>query len=309
MDCYKAKFLTNEKYFQILNRKLEQEHVPISGTIDLTRKCNLKCIHCYHEYNDKDLKNRNSELSTDGWISIIDEIVDAGCLYLLITGGEPLLRKDFAEIYTHIKMRGIILTVFTNGTLITDEILNLFDDLPPYDLEISIYGATAEIYEKVTGVPGSFEKCLSGIKKLFDHKIKFSLKTVLMTHNLHEYPDMKKMAEVYGADFRFDAAIFPRLNGDLAPLNLRINPKEAVEIELSDDIILNHWKEYFKEMQGSVFSETLFASTGINPFNTPTLSSISKHSNDEPLRSSFNISSTRRAGAQSATSEACWLMA
>jgi len=258
MDCNKVKFLTNEKYFQMLNRKMENDRVPASGTIDLTRKCNLNCLHCYHEHNDKNLKTKNSELDTKEWISIIDEITDAECLYLLITGGEPLLRKDFNKIYTHIKKRGIIVTVFTNGTLITDEILNLFSDLPPYDLEISIYGATAETYEKITGAPGSFRKCTEGIKKLHDHKIKFSLKTVLMTHNLHEYPDMKKMADMYNVDFRFDAAIFPRLNGDLAPLNLRINPKEAVEIELSDDKILNLWKEYYTEMQGAPFSDTLY---------------------------------------------------
>jgi radical SAM protein with 4Fe4S-binding SPASM domain len=79
-----------------------------------------------------------------------------------------------------------------------------------------------------------------------------------MTHNLHEYSAIKEMAKMYGVDFRFDAAIFPRLNGDMAPVNLRVNPKEAVEIELSDDIIFNLWKEYFEEMQGSLFSETLY---------------------------------------------------
>jgi MoaA/NifB/PqqE/SkfB family radical SAM enzyme len=245
MDCNKAELLTNEKYFQMINWKMEKDRIPVSGTIDLTQKCNLNCLHCYHEYNVKDLKSRINELDTVEWISIIDEIAEAGCLYLLITGGEPLLRKDFNEIYTHIKMRGIIVTVFTNGTLITDEILNLFTDLPPYDLEISIYGATAEIYERITGIPGSFGMFKEGIKKLIDHKVKFSMKTMLMTHNLHEYSAMKGMADMYDVDFRFDAAIFPRLNGDMAPVNLRINPKEAVEIELSDDIILNHWKEYY----------------------------------------------------------------
>jgi radical SAM protein with 4Fe4S-binding SPASM domain len=258
MNCNKVKSLTDEKFFQMINHKMEQDRVPLSGTIDLTRKCNLKCLHCYHEHNNSELKKEDSELDTDKWISIIDEIAEAGCLYLLITGGEPLLRKDFIEIYTHIKMRGMIVTVFTNGTLITDEILNLFADLPPYDLEISVYGATPEIYEKITGVPGSFGKFTEGIKKLINNKIKFSLKTVLMTHNLHEHSAIKEIATMCGADFRTDAAIFPRLNGDMTPVNLRVNPKEAVEIELSDDIILNLWKEYYKEMQGSIFSETLY---------------------------------------------------
>jgi MoaA/NifB/PqqE/SkfB family radical SAM enzyme len=99
-------------------------------------------------------------MSTKTIQSLIDDITDAGCLYFLITGGEPLLREDFPTIYQHAKENGLIITIFTNGTLINDKIIALFNEFPPHEVEVSIYGATASVYEKITQVAGSFHKCL-----------------------------------------------------------------------------------------------------------------------------------------------------
>jgi radical SAM protein with 4Fe4S-binding SPASM domain len=178
------------------------------------------------------------------------------------------LRKDFAEIYAHARKNGLLLTVFSNGTLITIEILELFSQFPPKTVEISLYGATAATYEKVTGVKGSYEKCLKGIQRLLDYEIKLKLKTILMTLNRHEFFDMENMAKAYGVKFRFDAAIFPCTNGNKTPIGLRVRPEEVIEKEFSDDDRSRQWKDFFERMKGFSVSNTLYnCGTGLTSFH------------------------------------------
>lgn len=259
---------SNEEYIQHFREKVAQQRIPLSCSIELTHRCNLRCVHCYLGPQSIHWKMRENELSTKKIISIIDEITEAGCLFLLITGGEPLLRKDFHEIYSHAKIKGLVITVFTNGTLITESTIELFKDLPPQTVEISLYGAAASTYEKITKVPGSFKKCLSGIKKLLDNKINVRLKTILMTLNTHEFFEIKKLAEEYGVKFRFDPAVSPCLNGDKSPLNFRVAPEDAVEKEFSDDTMIQRWEDYLNKYSGEAVTDTLYnCGAGINDFH------------------------------------------
>jgi radical SAM protein with 4Fe4S-binding SPASM domain len=256
------------EYLKQFNRKMVEQRIPFSGSIDLTRRCNLRCVHCYIRDKKNIPINGRQELGTDQWISIIDEIVEAGCLNLLMTGGEPLLRKDFGALYRHAKTSGLLVTVFTNGTLITEDHLDLFKKLPPRSVEITLYGATAETYEKITGIKGSYDKCLKGIQSLLDNQINLKLKTILMTHNRHEFYDIENMARQYGTKFRFDAALFTCLDGDRTPLELRITPEEVIEKEFSDHDRSQQWRDYFKRTQGFSLSDTLYnCGTGLTSFH------------------------------------------
>ena len=192
-------------------RRTAQERVPISGILELTTSCNLKCVHCYLGPQEEQRKKRSLEMSTERVKSVIDEIVESGCLYLVITGGDPMVRKDFPEIYRHAKESGLIVTVFCDAILVTEKIVRLFEEYPPFKVDVSIYGATAETYEAVTRVPGSFPKFLAGLDRLRRAGIPYSLKTVLMTINKHELSAMRRMAEEMGVAFRMDSAIFPCL--------------------------------------------------------------------------------------------------
>lgn len=268
MDSAHTSWPSNREYLEQFDRKAALLRVPVSGSIDLTHRCNLRCVHCYVSPQSDRKELQKGEMETERLLSIIDEVADAGCLNLLITGGEPLIRKDFAEIYTHAKLKGMLVTVFTNATMITDSILALFKDLPPHMVEITLYGATAATYERVTGVHGSFERCLSGISRLLEHKVHVALKTILMTLNRHEFPDMQNMAKDFGVKFRFDAAIFPRLNGDRSPLSLRVSPEEAVEMEFLDEEMAGQWEDYFQRCQGIPLPETLYnCGAGIMSFH------------------------------------------
>jgi len=258
MECAQTSCLTNEEYLLEFNRKVVQQHIPASGAIDLTYRCNLKCLHCYLGDQTEIKKNQDIELGTTQWKGIIDEITEVGCLYLLITGGEPLVRRDFKQIYIHAKTRGLLVTVFTNGTLISEDILELFDRVTPKVVEVSLYGATAETYERITGVKGSYEKCLQAITKLIDHKVNVRLKTILMNLNRDEFFAMENMAKEWGVKFRFDAAVFPSLTGDKAPIELRVTAEEAVEKEFSDEHRAQGWKDFFARMQKLPVRDTLY---------------------------------------------------
>ncbi len=258
MECSQTEWLSNEEFLRDLNRKAAQMRIPLSGSLDLTHRCNLRCVHCYAGPQRASHKMRRPEMTTDQTISIIDEITGAGCLNFLITGGEPLLRGDFPEIYGRAKMNGLLVTVFTNGTLITDGILELFHDLPPQAVEISLYGATAETYERITGVRGSYERCVSGIRRLLDRGLNVKLKTILMTINHHEFFDIQGMAEDLGVKFRFDAAIFPRFNGDKTPLMLRVPPEEAIEKEFADEDKVRQWADFYERFGGIPATDALY---------------------------------------------------
>lgn len=262
MECTQTEWLSNADYLRQFNRKVAQLRIPVSGSIDLTHRCNLRCVHCYVGSGADRDESDHQELTTAKLLSIIDEITDAGCLDLLITGGEPLLRRDFGEVFRRAKTNGLLVTVFTNGTLITDEILELFRDLPPRQIEISLYGATAETYEKITGVAGSFECCLKGIRRLLACKLNVKLKTILMTLNRHELFDMERMARDFGVKFRFDAAIFPCLDGDKTPLQLRVPAKEAIEKEFSHKNRLREWQDYLRGRHGPAATDDFLYQCG-----------------------------------------------
>ncbi|OGO18573.1 MAG: hypothetical protein A2Z14_13100 [Chloroflexi bacterium RBG_16_48_8] len=258
MECTQTTWRNDKEHLQRFGRKVAQLRIPLSGSFELTHRCNLRCVHCYLGPQEVQHKMRNREMTTDQVRSIFDEITEAGCLYLLITGGEPLLRRDFSEIYRHAKENGLLVTVFSNGTLITDRILDLFDDLPPQKVEISLYGATAETYEKITNVNGSYERCLGGIQRLLDRQINVGLKTILMTHNRHEFFAMENLAEELGVRFRFDPIISPRFDGDQTPSWLRVPPEEAIEKEFSNQDRRQEWLDFFERFRDLPESDLLY---------------------------------------------------
>jgi MoaA/NifB/PqqE/SkfB family radical SAM enzyme len=267
MEYCQTTWLNDEAYLKELDRKTEQERVPLSGTMDLTHQCNLRCAHCYLGNRTENIIDSKRELSTDLWFRIIDEFTEAGCLFLLLSGGEPLLRKDFKEIYRRLKTNGLLVTVFTNGTTITDDILDLFIDLPPHSVEISLYGATEETYERITGNRSAFHRCINGIEALVSNGIHLGLKTVLMTLNSQEFSGIKEIAKAFNTNFRFDAAIFPCFDGNKSPLDLRVTPQEAIEKEFSDQETSRQWKEYYEKRKDLTFPDRLYlCGTGVTNF-------------------------------------------
>jgi radical SAM protein with 4Fe4S-binding SPASM domain len=207
-------------------------------------------------------------MSTTRICSLLDEITAAGCLNLLITGGEPLLRDDFPHIYRHAKKNGLLVTVFTNGTLITNNIIGMFRELPPVEVEISLYGASPGTYERITRVPGSYERCFEGIERLLQGGVRVNLKTILMTMNSHELPEMEEIARCLGVRFRFDAAISPCLDGNHEPLGFRVSPEEAIGREMSDPETVRKWGILYEKFRNCRLGARLYeCNAGITAFH------------------------------------------
>ncbi len=266
MQCTERKWLSTEEYLEKFITMARQRRIPLSGSLEITARCNLKCVHCY--LGPRGERKEYAESSAGKIMGIIDEIVDAGCLYIFFTGGEPLLRDDFPQIYRYAKEKGLLVTVFSNGTLVTDKVAGMFRELPPHEVEISLYGATAPTYERISGIRGSFNKCMHGIKLLVDNKIKVNLKTILMTLNIHELSEMQNIAKDFGSRFRFDAAICPGFGGDKTPLELRVSPEEAVDREFADDERVRQWKVFFDGSIKNVLTDELYGcGAGVTGFH------------------------------------------
>jgi len=212
----------------------QRKRVPLAGTLELTHRCNNSCIHCYISQPSGDSPEKQNELKYADITRILDETADMGCLWLLLTGGEPLLRKDFKDIYLYAKHKGFLITLFTNGTLITPYLADLLKELPPISVEISIYGATKATYEAVTRAPGSYRKCMKGIELLLDRHIPLKLKTVISTVNRHEFIAIKEFVEGLGLEFRFDALLNARFDASKDVAQFRIPPEDLVGLDLTD---------------------------------------------------------------------------
>ncbi len=210
--------------------------------------CNLRCEHCYLPLAQR-TGSRGDELTLPEMQRILSEIADAGCLWLLLTGGEPLLRRDFLEIYSAAKRKGFIITIFTNGTLLTERIADYLAEWPPFAIEISLYGATQRTYERVTGIRGSYARCMRAIELLIERRLPLKLKSVLITLNQHELAEMKQLCESLGLEFRFDPVINPGIDGSLHPTQFRLPPEQIITIEAQDPFRVKHWPQMYEEFK------------------------------------------------------------
>ncbi len=208
---------------------------PVEVSIELTRRCPLECKHCYNNLPMADAAARKSELTLADYRRLLDELFDEGTLWILFTGGEIFARADFLEIYTYAKQKGFLITLFTNGTMITTKIADFLAEWRPFAIEITLYGATKETYEALTQIPGSFAKCMRGIRLLLERNLPLKLKTVPTTINRHEVYEMKRMAEQdFGVEFKFDPLVNPRIDCSQSPVEVRLNTEEVVALDFHD---------------------------------------------------------------------------
>ncbi len=273
-----------------LTAKIGEERYPLTGMFEVTPYCNLKCVHCYVTH----CRYQEKLLSLAEIRDIFDKVVARGCLWMQLTGGEPLLRPDFLDIYSYAKKKGLVVTILTNGTLITPAIADYLYEWKPRAVEISLYGATRETYEKVTGVAGSYEKCIRGIELLAERRIPLRLKTMALTINRHEIGQMKQYADSLGLNFRFDASIGPRLDGGLEPCDYRLTPEEVVELDIQFPEHVQQWNERCQGYSGLIVRDSLYLcgagrySYFIDPFGRLTPCLMARSQSYDLRRSTFD---------------------
>ena len=244
MECPHIPELSYGDFSKLLHEKVVAKRIPINGSMEVTARCNLNCVHCYINLPANDREAKAKELTYKEICDIIDQVVDEGCFWLLLTGGEPFIHPDFLDIYTYAKKKGLLITIFTNGTLITPCIADYLAEWRPFSVEITLYGRTKETYERVTRVSGSYERCMRGINLLLERKIPLKLKAMVMTLNKHEIRDMKDYAEGLGVEFRYDGVLNSRLDGSRRVADLRLTPQEVAELDLFDEKRLKSLQDF-----------------------------------------------------------------
>lgn len=224
--------------------KLKNKRVPLSFDLEITARCNLNCRHCYINLPSGDRDAQARELTVTEILGIATQAADMGAMWCLITGGEPLLRQDFAEIYLGLKRLGLLVSVFTNATLINEELIALFKKYPPRDIEVTVYGVTQKTWEAVTRRTGSFEKFMNGLESLVAEGTRIRLKTMALQSNLHEQEEIAAFCRARTKDyFRFDPQLHLRFDGD--PLRNdeiraeRLTPEQIVAMEAADEQRIN----------------------------------------------------------------------
>ncbi|MGE5307780.1 MAG: radical SAM protein [Deltaproteobacteria bacterium] len=233
-------FCVAQRPFSDLSRSIDtaaiERRLPYMGCLELTYRCNQSCRHCYCNLPASDSR-KASEMPTSEIKRLLDEAAGAGCFWLLLTGGEVLLREDFREIYLHSLRKGMLVEVFTNATLLDEAAAAMFAEFPPLGIDISIYGSSAASHDGVTGAPGSFERTMRGIGWLRKYGVRFSLKTILMTLNRDDLEGMRALAEGLGAKFRYDTLVCPRNDGDISPARFRLSAEEMADLDLREDLL------------------------------------------------------------------------
>jgi radical SAM protein with 4Fe4S-binding SPASM domain len=181
-DSYAVKIRADEV-------SLWKGNIPLLDSLDmeLTERCNNNCIHCYINLPANDFDAKKKELSKEEIQEILQEAVSLGCLTVRFTGGEPLLREDFEDLYIFARKLGLRVIFLTNASLMTPALAEVFARIPPLEpIEVTLYGMKRKSYESVTRVSGSFEAAWRGIHLLLEKKVPFVVKGALLPPNKEE---------------------------------------------------------------------------------------------------------------------------
>lgn len=229
------------------------ERYPINGTFELTARCNLKCKMCLIRIDrDRMEELGGRERTANEWIQLARQVHEAGTIGLLLTGGEPMLRPDFITIYKEVAKMGFLLTLYTNATLVTPEIMKVLKEYPPHMIGITIYGASPETYENVTGNANAYERMLEGVEQLRKLPSKLILRTTLIKDNIKDLDKISRWACSFGknVDFNVSRIVTKPVRGGISDVeSCRLTPEQNVAMlkERNMDFIVKPFHRYLKE--------------------------------------------------------------
>lgn len=203
---------------------------PFTAGIELTAKCNFTCVHCYARP-----ERGHDDLSTNEVKEIIDVLVDRGLLELFFTGGEVFTRKDFEELYIYAKRKGLIVSVLSNISLLNKSHIELFKHYPVAQISTTMYGASEETYQRVTGTKGSYQKFLNAIELLKTNNIPFEIKFIAMKQNICDLYKVREFGNRLGVNMVIGFDVRPMTDGNKTPVEFRVSPEEAFNFDVRDD--------------------------------------------------------------------------
>ncbi len=217
-----------------LIQKAEMQRSPINGSIELLPLCNMNCNMCYVRLSPQEAEKQGRIRTLQEWMSIGEQMRDAGVLFLLLTGGEPLLYPDFKELYLGLRSMGMVLTINTNGTLINREWAEFFSKYKPRRINITLYGACNETYETLCHYPDGFERVIEGIHLLRDYEVPVKMGGSATIINQNEIRKIIEIGQELNVPVTIDTYMMPaiRERNKEYQFQSRLSPEEAGRLRI-----------------------------------------------------------------------------
>jgi radical SAM protein with 4Fe4S-binding SPASM domain len=214
-----------------MNQKALALGIPISVHLDITYRCNERCVHCYLDHDD------HGEMTTDEIREILDQLSDAGVFFLTLSGGEVLMRRDFFEIVEHARRLLFNVKVKTNGVMIREPEARRIRELGVEQVQISVYSHRPEVHDAITKLPGSLKRTVEAIRFLKSQGLKVVIANVLMASNLFDNAGVIALAKELGVSYTLDPTITPKMDGDTSILALRMPGSGLKQLFHSEELV------------------------------------------------------------------------
>ena len=216
-----------------INQRALDLGIPLGVQLDVTYRCNERCVHCYLDHDD------HGEMTTAEIKGVLDQLAEAGVFFLTFSGGEVQMRRDFFDILEYARSLLFFVKVKTNAFMIREREAERLRELAVDSVQVSIYSHRPEVHDAITKLPGSLRRSLAGIRLLRERGIKTIIANVLMRQNLQDYPGVIALAKELGAVFTVDPTVTPMMDGDRSILSLGINQGELREVFRTPELVGN----------------------------------------------------------------------
>lgn len=216
-----------------MNQRAHDLGVPLSVHLDVTYRCNERCVHCYLDHDD------HGEMTTAEISDLLTQLADAGVFFLSLSGGEVLMRRDFFEIVEKARQLLFNVKIKTNGVMIREAEAARLRKLGVEQVQISVYSHRPEVHDAITKLPGSLERSIRAIRFLKSQGLKVSVSNVVMNANFADQRGVMMLARELGAEYALDPTITPKLDGDTSILALRIPGAELERIFHDAELVGN----------------------------------------------------------------------
>jgi radical SAM protein with 4Fe4S-binding SPASM domain len=205
--------------------------VPLSVQMDVTYRCNERCVHCYLDHDD------HGEMKTAEIKGVLDQLAEAGVFFVVFSGGEVFMRMDFFELVAYARSLKFSVKVKTNAFMIREDEADRLARLHIEAVQVSIYSHRPEIHDEITKLPRSLQRSIEGIRRLRQRGVKVIVANVLMRQNLGDYAGVKALAQELGAEYTIDPTITPMMNGDRSIVRLGIGREDLVDVFRNPELV------------------------------------------------------------------------
>ena len=227
--------VTQSKIEEKIVQKATMNNIPLSGGFELLPLCNMNCDMCFIRLSQEEVNKSGRIRNAEEWLSLAKEMKEAGTLFILLTGGEPLLYKEFKKLYKGLKDMGMILTLNTNGTLINEEMADFLAENKPRRINITLYGGSNDTYERLCHNPKGFDQTVRGIKLLKERNVDVKMNVTVVKENLDDLPKIIETAYKLDVPFETNTYMFPVTKGIKGDFNKesRLTPKEVAHTDIA----------------------------------------------------------------------------